>query len=61
MLEKGSDQVHLLFFHGNELLLLLLFVVDLLLLVLVHLFIYGLHEGVQDYSLLDSLFRWFWK
>ena len=61
MLEKGSDKVHLLFLHGNELmLLLLLFLVAPLMLVVAHLIIHGLHEVVHADALLYSLCRWFW-
>ena len=60
MLEKGSDQVHLLFFHGHELLLLLLIVVEMLLIVVVHMFIHGLHQGVHADDPIDRLFIWFW-
>ena len=42
VLEKGSYQVHLLFLHFHELLMMFLFVVAMLLLVLVHLFIHFL-------------------
>ena len=59
-MEKCSDQVHLLFLHGHGLMLLLLLVVEMLLVVAVHLFIHGLHEGVQADSILDRLVRWFW-
>ena len=45
MLEKGSDQVHLLFLHVNELmLLLLLFLVTPLMVVVAHLIIHGDHD-----------------
>ena len=35
----------------------MLFVVAMLMLVLLHMFIHGIHEGVQSYALLDRLFR----
>ena len=58
-LEKGGYQVHLLFLYGHELLHMLLFVVAMLLLVVLHLFIHGLHEGVQADAMIYRLFRCF--
>ena len=60
VLENGSEQVHILFLYGHELLLLLLFVVLLLLLVVVHMFIHGLHERVQADAILDRMLILFW-
>ena len=48
------------FLYGHKLLLLLLFVVSVFLIVVMHLFAHGFHEGVQADALLDRLFRWFW-
>ena len=45
-LKKGCDQVHLLFLHGNELFVLLPFVVLVLLLGVTDILVRGLHEGV---------------
>ena len=60
----------MLFFYGHEILLLillvllmllmLLFAVSVFLIVVMHLFVYGLHEGVPADALLDRLFIWFW-
>ena len=58
-MQKGGDQVHLLFLHGHELFLMMLFVVLVLLLIVMHMFVHGFHEYVQDDDLLDRMFRWF--
>ena len=40
--------------------MLLLFVVSVLLILVMHLFVYGFQEGVQAYALTERLFRQFW-
>ena len=37
----------------------MLFVVLVLLLIVMHMFVHGFHEYVQDDDLLDRMFRWF--
>ena len=46
VLYNGCNQVHLLFLHGHELLLLPPFVVSFLLLGVMNMFVHGIHEGV---------------